>query len=244
LTTSAPAYEIQGRMISMPVYVRQADSWAAQFFVPAKAAQAIVDPTGLEVAQPLPGRAVVNIAFVNYIDSDLDTYNELAVAYLVRPDSAGKGTTRDKMREFVRGEIGVYIHELPVTQTFTLEAGRRIWGYPKILADIDIREEHRRVTCKLTHDGQHVLTLSLKEGGPIKLPQRELPTYSNLDGVLRRTLWDQHAETRARLGGAKIELGDSHPIAHELRTLGLPKRALMTSTMRGMKATFFAAEEV
>jgi hypothetical protein len=244
LTTksSLPAYEIQGRMIALPVYVREADSWAAQFLVSAKKAQAIVDPTGLEVAQPLPGRAIVNIAFVNYIDSDLDTYNELAVAFLVRPDSAVRGSARDKMREFVRGEIGVYIHELPVTQTFTLEAGRRIWGYPKILADIDITEEHGRVRCKLDHEGAHVLTLSLKEGGPIKLPQRELPTYSNLDGVLRRTLWDQQAETRARLGGAKLELG-SHPIADELRTLGLPKRALMTSTMRGMKATFFAAEE-
>ncbi|MEX2538570.1 MAG: acetoacetate decarboxylase family protein [Actinomycetota bacterium] len=237
------AYEIQGRMIALPVYVREADSWAAQFMVSARKAQAIVDPTGLEVAQPLPGRAIVNLAFVRYIDSDLDTYNELAVAFLVRPDSAVRGSARDKMREFVRGEIGVYIHELPVTQTFTLEAGRRIWGYPKILADIEITEERGRVTCKLDHEGAHVLTLSLKEGGPIKLPQRELPTYSNLDGVLRRTLWDQQAEQRARLGGAKLELG-SHPIADELRTLGLPKRALMTSTMRGMKATFFAAEEV
>jgi hypothetical protein len=241
-TENVPAYEIQGRMVSLPVQVREADSWAAQFLVPAKAAQAIVDPTGLEVAQPLPGRAMVNIAFVRYLDSDLDTYNELAVAYLVRPDSTVAGSALDKMREFVQGDIGVYIHELPVTQTFTLEAGRRIWGYPKILADIDIVEERSRVSCTLEHEGVHVLTLSLKEGG-FKLPQRELATYSNLDGVLRRTLWDQKAETRARFGGAKLKLG-SHPIADELRTLGLPKRALMTNTMRGMRATFFAAEEV
>lgn len=44
----------------------------------------------------------------------------------------------------------------------------------------------------------------------------------------------------ARLSCAKLELGD-HPIAAELRALGLPKRALMCSTMLGMKASFGAA---
>ncbi|MGH2758054.1 MAG: hypothetical protein ACRDKJ_00655 [Actinomycetota bacterium] len=53
----------------------------------------------------------------------------------------------------------------------------------------------------------------------------------------------QRADTRARLGGAKLELGP-HPIADELRTLGLPKRALMTSTLRRMQAEFGAAVEL
>jgi hypothetical protein len=224
--------------------VRDADSWAAQFLVPARAAQAIIEPTGLEVATPLPGRAVVNIAFVDYRDTDLDSYHELAIAFLVRrDDTIGGGSTRDRMREFFRGEIGVYIHQLPVTQTFTLEAGQRIWGYPKFLADIDIAHEGKRVTCTLDHDGVHVLTLRLKEGGPIRLPQRDLPTYSLRDDVLRRTAWDQEAQIRARLGGAKLTLGP-HPIADELRTLGLPKRALMCSTMRGMSARFGAAQTI
>lgn len=237
------SFEIQGRQLTLPVHVRDADSWAAQFLVPANAAQEIVDPTGLEVATPLPGRAVVNIAFVDYRDSDLDAYHELAIAFLVRKDEAVGGTTRDKVREFFRGQIGVYIHQLPVTQEFTLEAGRTIWGYPKFLADIDITRERRRVVCSLAHEGEYVLTLEVREGGPIRLPQRDLPTYSNADGVLLRTEWNQEANTRARLGGASLELG-SHPIADELRSLGLPKRALMCSTMRNMQATFGAAVTV
>lgn len=234
------AFEIQGRTITLPVEVRDADSWAAQFLVPAKAAQAIVDPTGLEVAQPLPGRAMLNIAFVDYRDTDLDAYHELAIAFLVRPDGAAGGSTLDRMREFVRGDVGVYIHQLPVTQTFTLQAGQDIWGYPKFLADIDITERNGRITCTLDHEGVRVLRLDLHEGGPIPLPQRPLPTYSLRDDVVRRTEWIQRADTRARLGGAKLTLGP-HPIADELRTLGLPKRALMTSTLRRMQAEFGAA---
>lgn len=241
--TGVGSVQIQGRTLDFPVEVRVADSWAAQFLVPARAAQAVVDVTGLEVAQPIPGRALVNLAFVRYIDTDLDAYNELAVAFLVRPHDASPGSAPTRTREFFSGRIGVYIHHLPVNQTFTLEAGRTIWGYPKFLADIEISEERGRVSCALAHDGVYVLSLEVRDGGPIRLPQQDLATYSHADGVLRRTEWEQHAPIRARLGGAAIELG-SHPIADELRSLGLPKRALMSSTMRGMRASFGPASEV
>jgi hypothetical protein len=240
---SVSTVEIQGRTLTFPIEVRDADSWAAQFLVPARAAQRIVDPTGLEVAQPLPGRAVLNIAVVDYRDTDLDSYHELAIAFLVRKDQRVGGSAVDRMREFASGEIGVYIHQLPVTQGFTLEAGQRIWGYPKFLADIDIDRSGDHVTCTLRHEDSHVLTLTLKEGGSIPLPQRDLATYSHRDNVLRRTEWEQYAKVEARLGGGEVELG-IHPIADELRTLGLPKRALMCSTMRNMHARFGPAEVV
>ena len=226
MTTTS--FEIQGQMVALPVHVRNADSWAAQFVVRADAAQQIVDPTGLAVAE-FAGRTIVNIAFVRYLDSDLDTYNELAVAFLVRQHDTEAPA--------------VYIHQLPVTQSFTLEAGQRIWGYPKFLADIEITEHRHHVTCSLAQEGVYVLTLDLHEGGPIRMPMRDMPTYSLRDDVLRRTPWEQEAKIRARLSGASLELG-SHPIADELRSLGLPKRALMTTTMRGMRATFGAAEVV
>lgn len=234
-------FDIQGRTLTFPIEVRDADSWAAQFFVGAKAAQRIVDPTGLEVAQPLPGRAVVNIAVVDYRDTDLDAYHELAIAFLVRPHDAVGGTALERTREFFTGRIGVYIHQLPVTQGFTLEAGQRIWGYPKFMSQIDITRAGGYVACTLVAGGVHVLTLQLKEGGPIPLPQQSLATYSLRDHVLRRTEWEQDAKIEARLGGARLQLGP-HPIADELRTLNLPKRALMTSTMRGMHARFGPAE--
>ena len=44
----------------------------------------------------------------------------------------------------------------------------------------------------------------------------------------------------ARLGGATLQLG-THPIADELRALGLPKRPLASTTIAHMSATFYAA---
>jgi hypothetical protein len=31
--------------------------------------------------------------------------------------------------DLARGRLGAYIHRLPVSQSFTCEAGRAIWGF-------------------------------------------------------------------------------------------------------------------
>jgi hypothetical protein len=41
-----------------------------------------------------------------------------------------------------------------------------------------------------------------------------------------------------------VRLGDGHPVADELRSLGLPKRSLMTTSVALMSATFGAPELV
>lgn len=205
--------------------------------MPAEAAQAIVDPTGLEVATPLPGKALVSIPFVRYIDSDLDAYNEAGIAFLVRPHDAKRARGPAKQLEVARGKVAVYVHHLPVNQSFTLEAGRKIWGYPKFLADVHLRDDAEEMTCELAEGGTHILTLSVRGGHSFRLPQRTPPTYTFTDGVLRRTEWSSPSAIGGRMGGAKLTLGE-HPIAEELRRLGLPKRAFMTQTVPSLRASF------
>lgn len=130
----------------------------------------------------------------------------------------------------------MYIHRLPVTQEFTLAAGREIWGYPKVLADIEIVETNLGARCKMRLDGEEVLSVRIRPGR-MKLPNRTPPTYSHLDGITRRTEWTLDGATTARVGGVDIRLGN-HPVADELRALGLPKRALMTSVSPRYSARF------
>lgn len=75
---------VQGRTVTLPVEVRRVSSWAAHFLVPAGAGRRMIAHTGLEVAEPLPGRALVSIPFVRYEDSDLDAYNEVGIVVAVR----------------------------------------------------------------------------------------------------------------------------------------------------------------
>lgn len=238
-------YTIQGREITTPVEVRAARQWAAQFVVAADAAQSVIEYSGLEVARPFPGRAVLVLAVVDYVDTDLDSYHEVAVSFVVRHHDAPRVTGEGELlREFWSGRVGAFIHQLPVDQTFTLEAGVSIWGFPKFLADVSLREVGGFTVCELSHDGEHVLTLGVRDGGWFPLPARTPPSYSWRDGQLRRTAWEQSGERpRARPGGAELTLG-THPIAKELESLGLPKRALMSLSTPAMRATFQDAEPV
>lgn len=237
-------FTIQGRSVTLPVEIRVARSWAATFTVDAKAAQVLIAHTGLEVAQMRPGKAIASLAAVRYEDGDLDRYNEVAVAFVVRRHDAPETTSARKAIEVARNRTGVYIHHLPVDQGFTLEAGRTIWGYPKFLADIDIVERPDAARITLRHDGAHVLTLTVRRGIKVWFGLPNLPTYTFMDGVLRRTAWETFPEgTRARVGGAALELG-THPIADELRSIGLPHRAVMTTTVPNVRARFGAAEVV
>jgi hypothetical protein len=234
-------WQVLGRTIGLPVEVRKAAQWGVQYLVPAKAAQRIVDPTGLEVTGPVPGKALMALAVCRYDDTDLDSYHEVAVSFVVRPhDAPPNPSAVDRVREFGTGAIGAYIHRLPVDQEFTCAAGRDIWGYPKWITTIDIDEPEsgdRRsgsgTTIRLVDAGTHILTLT-----------QAPPSYSFRDGLLRRTPWEMSAEGVAgRPAGATLVLGD-HPMADELRTLGLPKRALFSSSAAQMRATFGSAEVV
>jgi Acetoacetate decarboxylase (ADC) len=225
-------YEIEGRTVSIPVRVRHAQTWFASFAVPLAAAQSLIAYSGLEAASTLPGRALCSLAFVDYTDGDLDPYHEVAVAILVKEP----GSTSRK-------PAGAFIHQLPVDQSFTCEAGRTMWGFPKFIADIDIRAgAHGAGEATLVHDGERVLTLTIGAGLPIPSRDTALDAFSYREGVLRRTRWSLDGSgSRMRPGGAKVELGD-HPIARELRGLGFPRRALMSGSLAHVRMEFAAAE--
>jgi hypothetical protein len=236
------SYTIQGRRVVLPVRVRDASSGAATFVVPARAARRFLPGDALEIAEVLPGRTLLSLAAIEYRDNDLGQYNEVSITFFVREKGAARGLPYlGTMLDFVRGRVGTYIHRLPVDGSFTCEAGRTIWGFPKTVEKIDIEKSRERVTCMLTCDGVHALTLSLPRGGTRVLPDSSMTTYSFIDGVLHRTAFSSSGEQVGfRLGGAEVGLGE-HPIARELRTLGLPKRAVMTMWMERMRGSFEAA---
>jgi len=228
----AATFTVEGETVTMPVEIRSASTWAATFLVPVDDAQALIDESGLRVASPLLGRAMVTLAVVRYADGDLGPYHELGVTVMVEPPDPGPEVSK----------LGAYIHQLPVNQPFTLAAGREIWGFPKWMAQIDIADRRRTTVCTLADNDSLVLSLSIARGLPFPTRNAAVDAYSYLDGVLRRTKWELDAGgSRARLGGAHLELGD-HPVAKELRSLGLPKRALVTGSVARVAMRFGPSE--
>jgi len=120
-----------------------------------------------------------------------------------------------------------------------LEAGRTIWGFPKIMADFDVRETNR-FGFDVSEGGAFIAGIEFSAGLP--LPARTKPqvlkTYTFADGTTREVPWEMTTSgIRFRPGGAKLRLGD-HAYGRELRELGLPKRAMMSGSVAHVDMTF------
>src|ERR1700754_5092169 len=226
-------HTIAGTVITMPVQIRKATQRMAMFSVDADAAQHLIDYSGLRVCRYLPGRAVVGLMLMHYIDGDLGQYYEFGPSVMVTPPGSDASGPRALQ------SAGAFIHHLPVDQAFTLEAGTTIWGYPKVMADFTIREG-RQFGFDLNIEGQHVVSMEFSRGLPIRLtPRTQVQrSYSHRDGISRETSFEMSQDgVRNRPGGVRMWLGD-HPYAKELASLGLPKRAMLSSSAGNVEMTF------
>ena len=227
------AYDIQGRTVTLPAIVRDASSGNAIFLVPAAEAQQLVGDA-FEVVEMAPGQTQLILGFVDYRDNDLGDYNEVMIIFMVRPRGADDEPP------------GTFIYKLPVNQHFTCEAGCRIWGFPKSVEQIDIDYRTDRVTCALVMEGQHVFTLTVPRGTATdpEGPDMEMATYTYLDGptVVAFTTGGAAAVSPGA-DGVRLVLGP-HPLASQLRSLGLPAPAMMSTWMEHMHGSFGAPRKL
>lgn len=216
----------------MPVRVRKADVHTAMFSVPADAAQRMIDYSGLKVCRFRPDRAVVTLMLARYIDGDLGRYHEFGTAVMVNPP----GSTATGLRALA--DAAAFIHHLPVDQSFTLEAGRTIWGFPKIMADFAVRDHP--FSFEVSEGGALIAGIEFGPGLPVPIPPRSqvLKAFSCADGITREVSWEmRNTGVRFRPCGARLHLGD-HPYAKELASLGLPKRPMVSGSVGNVEMTF------
>ncbi len=228
----ASQHTIAGRVLTMPVRIRKADVHTAMFSVPADDAQRLIDYSGLQVCRFRPGRAVVTLMLARYHDGDLGRYHEFGTCVMVNPP----GSTATGLRAL--GDAAAFIHHLPVDQPFTLEAGRTIWGFPKIMAEFTVRQAP--FGFQISEGGSLIAAMEFGSGLPVPLPTRTqvLTTYSCIDGTTREIPWEmRNSQVRFRPGGARLRLGD-HPYAKELAALGLPRRPMVSGSVGNVEMTF------
>lgn len=213
--------------MTLPCIVRDARSGSVIFTVPAGAAQKLLPGDAYEIVEMAPGLGQLILGFVDYRDNDLGDYNEVMIIFFVKPKDGPPDAQ------------GTFIYKLPVNQSFTCEAGAKIWGFPKTVEQIDVDYAGDRATCKLVMDGKHVFTLRLPrvQDAP-ETPDVEMTTYTYLDGPCAVPFTSGGA-TAVRPGGDGVELDlGTHPIADELRALGLPASPMMSTWMEHMHGSF------
>ena len=247
----AQHHRVDGRELSLPMDIERCSLMMSGFTVDAKAAQRLLDGTGLTAARVLPGKSVLLLMGVDYQSNPLGNYNEAAVLISAYPPGEGKRTWMSGAFSSLRMRVPYFVYRMPVDQEFTIHAGRFLWGYPKYLAQIDIRFQDKAASTQLMQDGQLVVSF---EAPATTSPDDETPQTANSrvqtgwnltwrDGQLRRVEATMGGRGLAfRMGGKPPEIGERHPLAMELRELGLPKRPLFSASLKWAQMTFGVPE--
>jgi hypothetical protein len=233
---TASQHTIAGTVLTMPVKIRTATQHNAMFAVDADAAQRLIDYSGLQVYRPVRGRAIATLILTHFVDGDLGPYYEYITCVMVKPPGRERAALQS-----------AFVAHMFVDQAFTLEAGRTIWGFPKVMADFTIRDG-KQFGFDASIDGQFVVGMEFSPGlavpSAITPGVQELRAYSCLDGLTRESAYEVSFQgVRYRPGGVRIRLGE-HLYAKELASLGFPKRALVSSSAANVTMSFGDAQEV
>lgn len=218
-TQTAPdRWLIEGQELKIPVHVRDARLGASVYRPDLEAVSRNLEGTPFKPLK-LGRRGIAVLVLVKYVDGDLGTYDEFALAVGVR----GPG-----------GKPGLCTLHLPVTAAFTRAAGRAVWGLPKYLVAGSLIDERRQMRFTLS-DGDDFMIAGCLQAG-LRLPGRwpgSMAGWSvGLEGVNEGAVLRTRSRAKVsglRLGrqGPVLQLGD-HAMGQAARELGLGKRPVLS----------------
>lgn len=236
-------YRIDGRELSLPMDIADCALLVQVFSAPARAVDALLQAAGLRAARLWPGTSAVTLMGVRYRDNPLGDYDEAVISLPAYPPGVRAAPLLGGL-DVLLGRASHFIHAMPVDQELTAHAGRFMWGYPKFLAQLQVTLEEREARARFEHDGELVFAMRVPAGGS----RRAAESASNLTlrgGQLRRIEASFEGEGLSlKLGGAAPEIGQRHPLARDLRSLGLPKRPLLSASLARARARFQPAESL
>jgi hypothetical protein len=194
------SYLIGDRPVMLPVRVGEASQGWALYFVDSAWAQSRLDEHKQFIAVNTGmGRTPLIIFAIHHRESDLGSYLEIGVALFVRP--------RSKPRDLP----GLLPLSLIVSEQFTIDAARTIWGYRKALAgNMDVRYGDSFVTFRLDAQNPTTFSISFPRFGSAR--STSIPCYiyslpeSENDRVAHRTLISRSSVSEGIQIGGHVEL--------------------------------------
>lgn len=117
-------------------------------------------PTPLEPLQPFPGYGLVSLTFFSYAVGDVDPYDEVSVAVVVRQPKAYHFHTTELLKSMRTHHYYGHVLALPVDTEIARVRG--VYGYqlPKWLTPIDMKIDDKHIQAQIFNtDGKPDLSL-------------------------------------------------------------------------------------
>jgi len=207
---------------------------SANFPIPAAKVQEMLPSKKLKPVQFMPGMAVVSLAATEYRRIDrLRPYNEFGITVPVLYKST----------DSIQGLPGYYVYYLPVTTQEACDHGIKVYGFSKFVAEISFEDTREMRCCRVRAKGKDIITLEVKKL-PTQFQSWDYYIYTVKDRQLLRTRIPSQGQsgTTDIKGGASCTLG-RHPIADELRALGINKISIWHQFAPQMQAIMYLPSE-
>lgn len=210
----------------------------------------LLEGTGLKAGLHFFGKPVVALGLIQYKVSDLGSYNEiiLAIPVIRATEKTGLKNWFDLYANFSKRKGGQYIIHIPVTTQQSVDAGRNIWGYPKILLPITHQFSANHIRTSLMDErNQPLLKVKGGLGFGVPIPKMQLMTYSFLNNTLIKTTVDVSSKMKWKIGAQlKIQVDNlKHSMGKDIRELGIEnKNPIFTIESTHFKAKFNEGQQI
>lgn len=218
------------RLLSVPVFYYDGSAMTGVFPARLSVLRRWLPDRRFVPARLAPGVGAVTITCFEYRDTDIDPYNELAVAVpLSLPHHRANVPGRAMLGAARSGDFDVWVQHLPVTTELACRGGVEFYNYPKFVAAIDYSDDARIRTCRLAEGAAEILTMTLDRPGGGGAADVKLFCHLYQDRQPQGAEFKIHAPRMARTiapGAARLELGAEHPIARELADALISRRSI------------------
>ena len=204
----------------LPIRYEKARAWFSVFACSrSRAEEQLPDPL-LSPALIVPGLSALVVAVFDFEDSSIGPYREVGIGVPCRYRRSTAIPLVPLLAEKYLDDVGPWVNFMAVSTQVANDAGRRYWGYPKFVADIDIQADDAQMRCVVKEKGEKILEVNVDRparSGPIRFPVR---TYTQLADELLLTEFHVDAMGSIRRLGAKARVRfEDHPRAASLREL-------------------------
>jgi len=226
--------------VQSPLFFRDLGAFALVFNGATEAVKPLLPDARMRPVEVLPGRCLVVVAAVQYRDTDLGAYDEIAVGFPVATGDHPLPAFDALWRSLGRS-LNVWIWKMPVSTEVAWRVGEGIAGFPKWVADVRISEHDGQAHAALWDQGAPVLEFSCPAGDAPGERTLKLRSHTVKDGVplqslmlLRQLRWRDHLQRDA----ARLVLGQG-ALADALRALQLGERPLASEYCSRAQALLF-----
>jgi len=213
---------------------------AAVYLISGSTARTVVTEPKLHPLILTGDRSVAVVTLFDFRASSIGPYRELSIGVLA---SLERMSLRSVLSALIGSPpAGAWVLALPVSNPVACRGGIELFGYPKSLERIDVHVVNGVCSYHVGNHGQELVSCDLPMRLGLRIPVRQLVTYSSLNGRLIETrIPVSWFPTLSSGRGVRMRLGmPNHSLTQTIGRLELSHEPIFLLHGGGFEATLDA----